>query len=133
MNNLKNILIAVVLALGIGYAFGRYAQPAKIEIQEKEKVVKKTETIYREIKQADGTIIKETITKDTSKKENDKSNKVTAAKSKYLISATAGYNFSERKENYGGAVQMRLGDTPFFGGVYGNTDKGIGIIGTIEL
>ena len=133
MNNLKNILIAAVLALGIGYAFGRYKTPAKTEIVEKEKVIKQTEVIVREVKQADGTVIKETITKDTSKKENDKSNKVTAAKSKYLLSATAGYNFQDRKENYGGAVQMRLGDTPFFGGVYGNTDRGVGAIISLEM
>lgn len=133
MNNLKNILIAVILAAGIGYAFGRYKTPAKIEVQEREKIVKQTEVIVREVKQADGTIIKETITKDTSKKENDKSNKTTNAKSKYLISATAGYNFQDRKENYGGAVQMRLGDTPFFGGVYGNTDRGVGAIISLEM
>lgn len=133
MNNLKNILIATVLALGIGYAFGRYKTPAKIEVQEREKIVKQTEVIVREVKQADGTIIKETITKDTSKKENDKSNKTTNAKSKYLISGMAGYSFVDRKENYGGAVQMRLGDTPFFGGVYGNTERGGGVILSIEL
>lgn len=133
MNNLKNTLIAVILALGIGYAFGRYKTPQKVEIQEREKIVKQTEVIVREVKQADGTVIKETITKDTSKKENDKSNKTQNAKSKYLISATAGYSFVDKKENYGAAVQMRLGDTPFFGGVYGNTQRGGGIILSIEL
>lgn len=133
MNNLKNILIAAVLALAIGYAFGRHLQPAKVEQTEKRVVVKETEVIVREVRQSDGTVIKETITKDTSKKENDKSNKVTNEKSKYLISGMAGYSFTDKKENYGAAVQMRLGGTPFFGGVYGNTNGQVGAILTLEM
>lgn len=133
MNQIKNIIIGVILAAGIGYAFGRYAQPARVETQEKRVVVKETEVIVREVRQSDGTVIKETITKDTSKKENDKSNKKTSEKSKYLISGMAGYSFTDKKENYGAAVQMRLGGTPFFGGVYGNTDRGVGAIISLEL
>lgn len=133
MNNIKNILIAVIIAAGIGYAFGRYKTPAKVETVEKQVVVKETEVIVREVKQADGTVIRETITKDTARKENDKSNKQTNAKSKYLISGMAGYSTLEKKEHYGAAVQMRLGDTPFFGGVYGNTDRGVGAIISLEL
>ena len=125
MNNLKNILIAIILAAGIGYAFGRYKTPAKIEIQEKERIVKQTEVIVREVKQADGTIIKETITKDTSKKENDKSKVTKNTKSKYLISGIVSYDIDKKKEQFGGAVQMRLGDTPFFGGVVYNGNPGV--------
>ena len=124
MSNIKNILIAIILAAGIGYAFGRYKQPAKIEVQEREKIVKQTEVIVREVKQADGTIIKETITKDTSKKENDKSKVTKNTKSKYLISGIVSYDIDKKKEQFGGAVQMRLGDTPFFGGVVYNGNIG---------
>lgn len=131
MNNLKNILIVVVLALGIGYAFGRYKVPARVEVQEKQVIVKETEVIVREVKQADGTVIRETITKDTARKENDKSNKVSNEKSKYLVSVSGSYDFTERKESFGGAVQMRIGDTPFFGGVIYN--KNPGIILTLEM
>lgn len=133
MNNIKNIIIAAVLALGIGYAFGRYKTPAKVETVEKQVIVKETEVIVREVKQADGTVIRETITKDTARKENDKNSKTTNAKSKYLISGMAGYSFAEKKEHYGAAVQMRLGDTPFFGGVYGNTDRGVGAVISLEM
>lgn len=133
MNNIKNIIIATVLALGIGYAFGRYKTPARVEVQEKQVIVKETEVIVREVKQADGTVIRETITKDTTRKENNKSNKTSNQKSKYLISGMAGYSFTDKKENYGAAVQMRLGGTPFFGGVYGNTDRGVGAIISLEL
>lgn len=132
MNNLKNIIIAVIIALGLGYAYGRYATPARVEVQEKVNVVKETEVVYREIKQADGTVIKETITKDTAKKESDKSNKTTAAKSKYLLSGIVSYNTQERKESFGGAAQMRLGDTPFFGGVV-YKDNSVGATITLEL
>lgn len=132
MNNVKNIIIVGVLTLGIGYAYGRYMQPAKIETQEKQVVVKETEVVYREIKQADGTVIKETITKDTAKKETDKSNKTTAQKSKYLLSGIVSYSISEKKESFGGAAQMRLGDTPFFGGVV-YKDNSIGAVVTLEL
>lgn len=132
MNNIKNIIIAAVLALGIGYAFGRYKQPAKVITNEKQVIVKETETIVREVKQADGTIIKETITKDTSKQENNKSNKTSNAKSKYLITGIASYNTTDRKPEYGGAVQLRLGDTPIFGGVIYQGNK-FGVTATIEL
>ena len=125
MNNLKNIIIAAVLALGIGYAFGRYKVPAKVEIQEKQVIVKETEVIVREVKQADGTVIRETITKDTARKENDKSNKVSNAKSKYLGSLIVSYDTEKKKEQFGGAVQMRIGDTPFFGGVIYNKNPGV--------
>jgi hypothetical protein len=132
MNNLKNIIIAVIIALGLGYSYGRYMQPARVEVQEKVNIVKETEVVYREIKQADGTVIKETITKDTAKKESDKSSKTTAAKTKYLLSGIISYDFTERKESFGGAAQVRIGDTPFFGGVV-YKDNSTGLILTIEL
>ena len=87
--------------------------------------MKETEVIVREVKQADGTVIRETITKDTARKENDKSNKVSNAKSKYLGSLIVSYDTEKKKEQFGGAVQMRIGDTPFFGGVIYNKNPGV--------
>lgn len=133
MNKLLYYALALILVGGIGYAWGRYKTPAKIEIQEKQIVTKETEVIYREIKRADGTVIKETVTKDTSTKESDKSSKITNEKPKNKISLITSYDFDKKEIVYGGLVQRRIGDTPFFGGVYGTTNKQIGITLGLEF
>lgn len=133
MNKLAYYFLALVLVGGIGYGWGRYKTPAKVEIQEKQIVTKQTEVIYREIKQADGTVIKETVTKDTSTKESDKSSKTTAEKPKNKVGALASYDFQNKETVYGVLIQRRIGDTPFFGGIYGTTNKQIGASISLEF
>ena len=105
----------------------------EVEVQEKVNVVKETEVVYREIKQADGTVIKETVTKDTAKKETDKSSKVVNEKAKNDISVLVSYDFSEKKEIYGIHYQRRLGDTPFKAGIFGVSTGVLGLSIGIEL
>ena len=133
MNQLRNIIIALVLAGGVGYGWGRYKTPAKVETVEKQVIVKETEVIVREVKQADGTIIKETITKDTARKENDKSNKTVNEKHKYSAGIVVGYDFDKKKENYGAIAQARLGDTPFMAGVLIKSSKDVSAVLTLEF
>ena len=133
MSNLKNLLLTGLIAAVVGYAIGKFTTPTKVEVQEKVNVVKETEVVYREIKQADGTVIKETVTKDTAKKETDKSSKVVNEKAKNDISVLVSYDFSEKKEIYGIHYQRRLGDTPFKAGIFGVSTGVLGLSVGIEL
>lgn len=125
--------LALVLVGVVGYAWGRYKTQAKIEIQEKQIVTKETEVIYREIKKADGTVIKETVTKDTSTKENDKSNKVTMAKVKNKLGVIGLYDFNKKEAGYGIAAERRIGDSPFFAGGFVTNTKTVGLSLSLEF
>ena len=123
MNKIVYVIAAILIAAGLGFGYGRYSTPTKVEIQEKQVITKQTEVVYREVKQPDGTTIKETITKDTSTNEKDKSNKTTYEKPKSKVSLTVKYNFDQKQETYGILYQRRIGDSPLFGAVGITTDK----------
>lgn len=133
MNKLAYYILGIIIASGIGYGWGRYKTPAKVEIQEKQIVTKQTEVIYREIKQADGTVIKETVTKDTSIKESDKSNKVTMDKVKNKLGIIGIYDFDKKEAGYGVSVERRIGDSPFFGGGFVTNTKTVGLSLSLEF
>lgn len=124
------IVAGLVLALGIGYGVGRYQNTGK-QIEEKKVVIKETETVVREIKGKDGTVIKEVITRDTSKKESD--NKVKIDKNKNKIGIFGKYDLEDKTSKYGLHYERRIGDSPFYGGVLVDTEKNVGLSISMEF
>ena len=128
MNNLGSKIGAVVLLVGIAFAYGRYSAPNSVETRE---VIKKeTEYITREIKQADGTVIKEVISRDLTEKEKDK--KTVFQKPQYKVSIIPQYSFDDKKMVYGASVEKRISG-PIFVGLYADTNKTVGISVGIEF
>ncbi len=128
---MKSTLIkigGVVLLLALMFGLGRYTAPAKIE--EKQIVTKETEYITREIVKPDGTVVKETIKKDTATKENQSI--VDNKKPEYKVSLIPQYNFDTKQTIYGASVEKRiLGNV--FAGVYADSNKQIGVVISMEF
>lgn len=140
---LRYYFVSILVIAGLGYAFGRYVQPAKVEIKEVE-IVKEVEvikrdvkTIIREIERPDGTKEKETTiddrTRETSKKDTlkDKETIITSNPHQYYIEGTAKLN-DFAKPIYGVNAQRRMFG-PIFGGLFINTDKEFGVSVGVEL
>ena len=128
---MKSTLIkigGVVLLLAFMFGLGRYTAPVKIE--EKQIVTKETEFITREIVKPDGTIVKETIKKDTSTKENQTI--VDNKKAGFKVSVIPQYNFDTKKTTYGATVEKRIIGN-IFAGIYVDTNKSVGIVISMEL
>lgn len=144
MNDYAKIAIGILIAAGLGYAFGRYAQPARVEIKrevevkEKEVIKHDTVTVEKEIKHPDGTIEKETRTEDKtveSKKSDTKekeSKVVVSEKPQWKAGALAGYDLNQLKPVYGGEVERRILG-PIFVGVWANTQSTVGAKLSIEF
>src|SRR5271166_3737388 len=70
LSSWQKTALSLALALLVGYAFGRYAQPAKIQIQtqtvvkEVESVKHDTVTVTKEIKQPNGAVETDTTVTD---------------------------------------------------------------------
>lgn len=126
--NLATKIIIAVISLSVAYGTGRYFSPAKIET--KETVKTETEYITRIIKQKDGTIIKEKIKKDST--DISKESKTESIKPQYKVSVFPQYNLETSKTKYGGSVEKRFLGNVFLG-VYGDTDKNVGVAVTLEL
>lgn len=137
MNDLVKIALAILIAAGVGYGFGRYVQPAKVEIK-KEEVIKEVETtkkdiviVEKETHLPDGTVIKEKKTEDKStevvkKEEKTKESTVTTnEKPQWKVQALAGLELGTVGPVYGAGVERRILG-PFFAGVYGKTNKEVG-------
>lgn len=128
---MKDTLIkigGVALLLAFMFGLGRYTAPAKIE--EKQIVTKETEYITREIVKPDGTIVKETIKKDTAIKENQTI--VDNKKSDYKVSIIPQYNFADKKMIYGASVEKRIiGNV--FAGLYADTNTSVGLTISMEF
>lgn len=121
LNSLPTKIGLLLLAIGISFAYGRYSAPKSVET--KEVVRKETEYITREVKQPDGTVIKEVIHRDI--KETDKQAKTVYEKPKYKVTLIPQYNFDTKKTIYGGSIEKRISG-PIFVGLYANTDSVIG-------
>lgn len=121
-------ILAVIISIGIAFAWGRYSAPKNVET--KEVVKKEIEYITREVKKPDGTIIKEVIQKDLTEKAKD--NKTVYEKPKYKAEIIPKYNFETKKTTYGASVSKRFSG-PIFVGVYGDTDKNVGVSLGIEF
>lgn len=142
-----DIKTQVVLVLGFGlacYAFGRYAQPAKIQIKT-ETVVKEVQvekrnvvTETREIKHTDGTIETETkttdLTKVSTKESSDSktSETVTYNKPQWKVQALLAPQTGPVGPLYGLDVEKRLLG-PISVGAWGNTDRKFGASVSIEF
>ena len=128
---MKSTLIkigGVVLLLAFMFGLGRYTAPAKIE--EKQIVTKETEFITREIVKPDGTIVKETIKKDTATKENQTI--VDNKKAGFKVAVIPQYNFDTKQTIYGATIEKRIVGN-IFAGIYVDTNKSAGIVLSMEF
>lgn len=119
MKQYKNIAIAVLVALGLGYAIGRHLQPAEIktEIKEVEKVVEKIKKdiviVERETRNPDGTVIidretrdrsEEAIRRDTRREEDTEINNKAQWKANLHVKSS----ISSLVPQYGASVERRI-------------------------
>jgi hypothetical protein len=132
-------LIGIVLAL-LGYATGRYFQPAKVEIRTEEKVrtvlieTVKKKRIKIKIIRPDGTIEEKEIEEDITINEKDKSKDtktekiVTNSKAQWRASLLAGKRdgIDLTLPMYGVSIEKRL-IGPTFVGVWATNKKDFGI------
>lgn len=128
MNNFLTKLGIGIFLIGISFAIGRYTAPVKIE--EKQVVTKETEYITREVIKPDGTIVKETIKKDTATKDTQKI--VENKKPDYKVSIIPQYNFSDKKMIYGASVEKRIAG-PIFAGIYADSNTNVGVSISMEF
>ena len=128
---MKSTLIkigGVVLLLAFMFGLGRYTAPAKIE--EKQIVTKETEYITREIVKPDGTVVKETIKKDTATKENQ--TVVDNKKAGFKVAVIPQYNFDTKQTIYGATIEKRIVGN-IFAGIYADTNKTVGVVVSMEF
>lgn len=143
-SQIKYIALGVLVAAGLGYATGRYAQPAKVVIQTKE-VVKTvtvvqhdTVTVVKEVKHPDGTTETDTTITDKDKDTTSDSDTKTASetitnlKPQWKAGVQAGYNFSSFQKVYGAQIDRRILG-PLFIGAWGNSDHAGGVSVSIEF
>lgn len=137
--------VLIVVAVGVlGYAFGRYAQPAKIQIKT-ETVIKEVQVEKRnvvtethEIKHTDGTtetVIKVTdLTKVSTKETSDSktSETITFNKPQWKVQALLATQTGPVGPLYGVDVERRILG-PISAGAWGNTDKKFGASISIEF
>lgn len=143
---MKNYVIAAIILVVMGYAFGRYMQPAKVEVKEVE-VVKQVTTENKNIVvtqvetvNKDGTKTIKTVTEDkstTKVQENrtTESDKITSSqKPQWKVSGLAGVKIDDLKSRlvYGAAVERRILG-PVFVGVWGNTERMAGVTVGLEF
>jgi len=128
---MKNILIAIVVAAGLGYGLGRYLTPPKIQTKEVQTIKRDVVVVEKKIIQKDGTTIVETITTDKSKTETSKSTK-TDSRSNYLITAGANLRGDRTEPIYDLSIQKRFIGPVFIGGRM-NTLSELSVNLTIEL
>lgn len=146
MNQYLKIALGVLVAAGLGYAFGRYAQPAKVEIK-KEVQIKEVEVtkknvvvVTHEEKRPDGTVVTDTRTVDTSTEASTKNSSskestvITNAKPQWKIGGGAGIKYNEvnLQPVYTLSAERRILG-PIFVGAYGRTDKEVGLSVSIEF
>lgn len=138
MNNIKVILVAIVVCLGLGYSLGRYVQPAqeveKIVEVEKEVIKKDIVTVVKVIKNKDGT--EEVITTTTDKSQENRIANRTSEVSKNIkldwhVTASAKDLFKE-KHIYELQVERRVLGPLFIAASY-NTNNSIGVGVGIEF
>lgn len=137
----------VLLVVGVavaGYAFGRYAQPAKVEIKTetviKEVTVEKKNVVteIKEIKHPDGTTetdtkitdLTNTVNKNTSDSKSEST--TTYSKPQWKVQALLSTQVSQFGPVYGIDVEKRILG-PISAGVWGNVDKKFGASVSIEF
>lgn len=144
MSNWQQILLSILVAAGLGYAGGRYVQPAKVVTQIKE-VVKTVEivkhdttTITKEVKHPDGTTETDTtvVNHDIDMSHSNTSNTISKVtenlKPQWKATALAGYNFSSFEKVYGAEIDRRI-IGPIFVGAWGNSNHTGGLSVSVEF
>lgn len=143
MKKIGLYLLLTTLALGIGYAVGRYISPEKVKV-EKQVVVKEVEVIKKdvkivekEIKRPDGTIEKEKVIEDKSqeiKKSELESKEIKIVKNNKPDWRVNGLIGVDKTQNfyYGVNIEKRIVG-PFFTGIFilnrANMEISEGVIG----
>jgi hypothetical protein len=136
------IAICAALLL-LGYAFGRYAQPAKVVTKEV-KVIQQVETVKHDVQ----TVIKEVVKKDGTKETvtviEDKSKDYTQTKTKdHVTQTTSNVKPQWRVQGlvgtdlnfqpiYGAGIERRIVG-PVSAGIYANTKKQVGLSVSLEF
>lgn len=128
---MKYYIIAIILIGLLGYATGRYIQPAKVETHEIQVVKQEVRTITKEITSPDGTITKEVTNETVSEKDNSKDSKVNNVKSQWKAQALVGLD-SDFKSLYGIDVEHRF-IGPVSAGAWVNTNREFGISVSLEF
>lgn len=140
----QKILLSILTAAGLGYAGGRFVQPAKVVTQIKEitktvEVVKHdTVTTTHETKRPDGTTETNTTTvnHDVDMSHSSTTDTITKItdnlKPQWKVSGQAGYNFSNFQRVYGAEIDCRI-IGPIFLGVWGNTNHTGGLSVGLEF
>lgn len=144
MDRVKYVVLGLAGCLLLGYAIGRYAQPAKV-VTKTEIVVKTVETVKhdtvtvtKEHQNTDGTKdVVTTITdhdiEQTTKDIKEKDSKVLdSLKPQWKATGLYGYNFHDLRTVYGASVDRRI-IGPVFAGVWGNTDRTAGVSVSLEF
>ncbi len=140
MSNWQKILLSILVAAGLGYAGGRYVQPANIVTQIKEitktvEIVKHdTTTTTHETKHPDGTIDTDTtvVNHDIDMSHSNNSKVTESFKPQWKASALAGYNLSTFEKVYGAQVDRRI-IGPVFAGIWANTNHSGGLSVSLEF
>ena len=140
-------VLTVGIAILMGYAFGRYAQPAKIQIQT-QTVIKEVQTVQhntvtetKEVKLPNGTVEEDTTVTDkdidtTSTQESKTmSETITNTKPQWLLQGGAGYDFTRIEPMYEVGISHRWIGPIFLGvqGIDSSTNKSVLGLVTLEF
>jgi len=142
----KKIAIMVLVALGLGYAVGRYVQPASIKIVKEEvikivdRINKDVVTIIEKITRPDGTVEEKTTIIDKTQYEHyqqqqtNESTTIVSQKAQWKVQGLAGIRIDDFRgpQIYGVGIERRI-IGPVFVGVWGNTDKQVGLSVGLEF
>lgn len=146
MDKPLNLAIAALVLVLLGYATGRYVQPAKVVTETKE-VIKEVQvvnknvvTTEKEIKHPDGTVETDTTIQDKSTEQSttldnkDTLTTVTNAKPQWRLSAMAGKRSGQSLDQpmYGAIVERRILG-PIFVGAWGTSGRDGGISVGLEF
>jgi hypothetical protein len=148
MENWQKILVAILVSAVVGFAFGKYALPGKVQIktQEVEKIVTvvqhDTVTETHEVKRPDGTVITDTTIKDrdtanTSTVDTKKSSEtITNQKPQWKVQGLVGLSTKDLGQPaYGVGVERRI-IGPIFVGAWGlskSTEQTAGLSVSLEF
>jgi len=146
MNKYLMMVLGAVALAGLGYSFGRYVQPAQVQIKtqvqikEVEVARKNVVTVTHEEKKPDGTMIIDTRIEDKSTETTKTDTKekttetITNLKPQWKVQGLAGISLDKSfvGEVYGVGVERRI-IGPIFVGVYGKTSKEVGLSLSVEF
>ena len=128
---MRNYLIAagvLLLACFLSFQYGKTKAKTVTKVEQVEVVKTKvdTVTVVKEVKQPDGTIVKETTVTDKSVINSKTDVRIEVAKNKNKINLGTDYSFSDKKQTYNFTYERRvLGDVWL--GARASTDGTVGV------